>query len=974
MVIPGATPPPQRRAGGPTHFGPHEWVACIAKGRRSTAYVVVPEGQTQASVLRVAQAEFEAQLREERSEFPWVEAHGRAGSLHDLVLGENLSTVLDHFVQQNRALPLPMALTIAMGISKQLSARSKPHLDLVPHHVLLGYDGTIHLIDPAPAPTHDLSRQSYRAPEHVQGTPADAATDVFALGILLFEMTTGSQLFDPNSPDFEQKVADARVPRPRDIVGDGYPIELQLVLRKLMRPAKAGRFATAAAAHDALRLVATTRADIGPGPLASWLASALPERKAAWADLISEHSQLEPAGPTATRPQAPPRAPTRPSSYLGSTQPTIEELRIDSPTVQAVRRQILADAEVTTPPDREQLALRAEVEKMKSRRTELVAIPTASAEITQPGTNLPQALNAEDTFEDLDVPTLKAAAKPRIKPQGLASSPPPMMVPELPTEISRRFAHIVPQSLGLEPPDSKTATSLDELVGPSEPLIASDLLESGLDLVPAPPPMSLTDPPAPQARPEFGLAEGVQAGSLADLGPDSPMEREDAIALPEPFGPNAAPGLSADLLLGEPDVPAKPGPLPRWASQLQTPAAQAEAPPPVLEPTEDSGDTVQDEAVDNLLESDDLRLLQRAVQIEVPDNNDPHAQVTLQDDMLSPFPQLAKAVLPDTADADDADSEATLPPEADTLAPKLPTAEPATLQPAAPLPEPQRDLGVSNPPNYGERGIATQVVRDRIVDDLQTPESLPAASQPTPLNLPEEAFTPLAPAKDSQPPRNLVEDEESSAHLVIPISDADLKKSQRRRLWYWIVPLAGVAVVLSALLIVQFLRAPVKVPADRELPAKHDPIVTPPAKVAPEEAAEVPAAEAPAEATEVLAAEMPAEPTEAPPPEPAEVAQPSGESLSERPAPRPSPRRRRSATAPVVTEDPIQTWILRIHALPEDSVIEVEGDRVASASIVMLSGATPARVKIAHAGYQTLTATITPAARVERHFILRKLR
>lgn len=958
--------------------------------------MATPAEGAQACVLRVARAEFLEELRQERTAFPWFEAEGRAGSQHDLVVGENLATILDHFVKQSRALPLPMALTIAMGISKRLSARSEPHLDLVPHHILLGYDGTIHLIDPAHSgPPQDLSRQTYRAPEHIEGQRLDGSTDVFGLGILLFEMTTGTRLFDPDAPDFEQRIMEARVPRPRDIVGDGYPIELQLVLRKLMRPSRAGRFATPRAAHDALRLVATTRADIGPGPLASWLASTLPARKAAWADLISERSQLEPVGPTETRPQAPPRAPTRPSSYLGSSQPTIQELQIDSPTVQAVRRQILADGETTVPPDSEQLALRAEVAKMKSRRTELVPIPGASAEITQPGAKYPNPRSPEETYEDLDVPTvnLQATRVARSKPQGLASSPPPTMVPELPTEISRRLGPIIPQSLGLEPQDSQAATSLDELVGPSDPLSAADLFDVQQDLISAPPALEAIaaqvptlewEPPAgdvelpPEPPLDFGLAVGVKAGSLADLVPDALLlpdaDFEHLEAPPPTPSPRPAPELSEDLMLSAPEVTS----VPQEASQLRYDESE-----PASNKTEEIGDTMQDEAIADLLDSEDLRQLQRAVQVEVPApeappaQDDPHADITLQDDL--PFPILKSA-----ENSFEATQEPEALPDAHAVRGDRPKSEsPAHAAKAAGRSPTAPNLGASAPPTYGEGSIATQVVRDRIVSSAD-PLQAASIAEPAPLNLSEAGSHSSTPDIAPSPRAGPIEEEESSGHLVIPISDADLKKSQNRRLWYWILPLAGVAVLLGVLLLVRMLTGPAsEAPlsgrglrpqaAPSEAPPTHDPadvpLVAPRPLKMPESEDDIPA---PSE----LEDRQPSVP------EPAEASgsvDPATETRSRPGRAGQAPRRRRAAPAPrspapELTQDPIQTWVLRVHALPEDSLIEVEGDRVTSASIVMLSGASPARVKITHPGYQTLTATVSPAPRVERHFILRKLR
>ncbi|MCA9554502.1 MAG: hypothetical protein KC933_30990, partial [Myxococcales bacterium] len=392
-------------------------------------------------------AAFEASILRD-PESTRVEHDGQLGAHRPAVVGESLATVLDLFMTEGRALPMSVALTVAMGIAARLEALGTPHGDLVPHHVLLGFDGTVHLLDPAGPDAMSFARvpgrAGYRAPEHVDGHGIDSCTDIFLLGVLLFEMTTGTRLFDTEAPELEERIRLVQVPRPRDVVGDGYPIELQLVLRKLTRPSRAGRFPTPRAAQDALRLVATTRADVGPGPLSSWLRTELADRQHAWADV----ADLPGAEPAAVRARAPSRAQTRPASFLGAGAPTIEELRLDSPALEAVRRRIVEESQnsMRTVDD----DLREELAALKLRRTELPAIPPASTEPTSPGARAPRS--SDDTYEELDVPTpgdLSPAprgattrdevepppAEPRRsprRPQGLASSPPPNLVPELP--------------------------------------------------------------------------------------------------------------------------------------------------------------------------------------------------------------------------------------------------------------------------------------------------------------------------------------------------------------------------------------------------------------------------------------------------------------------------------------------------------------------------------------------------------------
>ena len=94
---------------------------------------------------------------------------------------------------------------------------------------------------------------TYRSPEHVRSEPLSPRSDVFGLGLLLFEMTTGRRAFISEGETLEDDIVRGRIPRPREIAGDGYPIELQLSSRKLLRPTPSGRFQDATAAREALR-------------------------------------------------------------------------------------------------------------------------------------------------------------------------------------------------------------------------------------------------------------------------------------------------------------------------------------------------------------------------------------------------------------------------------------------------------------------------------------------------------------------------------------------------------------------------------------------------------------------------------------------------------------------------------------------------------------------------------------------------
>lgn len=78
------------------------------------------------------------------------------------------------------------------------------HRDVTPHNVLLSFEGAVKLTDFGIAKAGNLltapgklkGKFAYMSPEQAQGLTLDARTDVFALGIILWELLTGGRLFD----------------------------------------------------------------------------------------------------------------------------------------------------------------------------------------------------------------------------------------------------------------------------------------------------------------------------------------------------------------------------------------------------------------------------------------------------------------------------------------------------------------------------------------------------------------------------------------------------------------------------------------------------------------------------------------------------------------------------------------------------------------------------------------------------------
>ena len=187
------------------------------------------------------------------------ESHGTPFFVMELVQGPSLSNAPPS--------DLPRIVDIGMQICTALEhahANKIVHRDLKPDNVLLsGGSQSIKLADLGLALPGDgtrisqaglvLGTPSYMAPEQALGKPVDARADLYALGVLLYELTTGRLPFTGSDPlaVVSQHVHAPVVP-PR-VLNPTLPKALESVILRLLEKNPSARFATATETAAALR-------------------------------------------------------------------------------------------------------------------------------------------------------------------------------------------------------------------------------------------------------------------------------------------------------------------------------------------------------------------------------------------------------------------------------------------------------------------------------------------------------------------------------------------------------------------------------------------------------------------------------------------------------------------------------------------------------------------------------------------------
>jgi serine/threonine-protein kinase len=223
--------------------------------------------------------------------------------------GETVVALMKRLSEELRLLPWSVASYLAAQACAGLAAAHEltgadgqplhlVHRDIAPDNIFITYEGQVKLLDFGIAKARDRlahtrtghvrGKAPYMSPEQILGEEIDHRSDLYSLGVVLHEISTGQRLFKgQNDLALAKAICEGPVPPPSRL-RDGYPAALEQAVLCALARRREDRFASAKEMQAALEPFAS-----GPSELAALMAELFGERIGLKAQLLAGLKESE---------------------------------------------------------------------------------------------------------------------------------------------------------------------------------------------------------------------------------------------------------------------------------------------------------------------------------------------------------------------------------------------------------------------------------------------------------------------------------------------------------------------------------------------------------------------------------------------------------------------------------------------------------------------------------------------------------
>ncbi|MBH24170.1 MAG: hypothetical protein CMH57_06900 [Myxococcales bacterium] len=211
----------------------------------------------------------------------------------EFIDGPDLDYIVERAAQLGTRVPLPIAARIMADslaglefahtfVDEQGAPMNLVHRDISPHNILVNKAGVAKIVDfgvaKAASSTHKTQtgaikgKFAYMSPEQIANNPLDGRSDVFAMGIVLYELTTNKRPFGEEGDLMAVTAILTKPPiNPRELV-TGFPPEMEQIIMKALAKNRDQRYPSAKAMQQDLeKFIFSTGSFVGQSDVAGYL-------------------------------------------------------------------------------------------------------------------------------------------------------------------------------------------------------------------------------------------------------------------------------------------------------------------------------------------------------------------------------------------------------------------------------------------------------------------------------------------------------------------------------------------------------------------------------------------------------------------------------------------------------------------------------------------------------------------------------